>query len=103
MTDNYNIEIVGIQQETARVYEITISTYTNIGYQLDTDYGGYKSLGTVTYKGQKYQGIELTVVPDSNAEVPKTQNSTFIIPQNDASTIGIYVKCGTQIAVINFH
>ncbi|MAQ75233.1 MAG: hypothetical protein CL613_02735 [Aquimarina sp.] len=103
MTDNYNIEIVGIQQMAPLVYSITISTYTNIGYQLDTNYGGYTSLGTISYNGQKYEGIELTVVQDSNAKKPNTEQDSFLVPQNDQSTIGIYVKCGTQIATINFH
>lgn len=100
---NYKIEITGIQQNTDRVYTITISTYSNIGYRLDTDYGGYKSLGTITYDNQKYEGIELIMVADSNAKVPKTEIDHFIVPQNNESTIGIYVKCGIQIATINFH
>ena len=103
MATNYNIEIVGIQQETARVYTITISTNTDIGYRLDTDYGGYQPLGAVTYEGKLYQGIELKVIADPNAEKPNTEQDYFIVPQNDPNTIGIYVKCGNQIATINFH
>ncbi|TCP23649.1 hypothetical protein EV195_108119 [Tenacibaculum skagerrakense] len=103
MATNYNIEIVGIQQEAPRVYSITISTYTDIGYRLDINYGGYQPLGAVTYEGKLYQGIELTVVTDPTADKPNTEQDSFIVPQDDANTIGIYVKCGNQIATINFH
>ncbi len=89
---NSNIQIVGIQQDAPEVYSITISTYTNIGYSLDIDYGGYQSLGTVTYNGQKYEGIELRIVADSSAELPHTEQDTFIVPHSDPSTIGIYVR-----------
>nr|WP_294858584.1 hypothetical protein [uncultured Fluviicola sp.] len=99
---NYNFEIVGIQQDAPEVYSITISTYTNIGYSLDINYGGYQSLGTVTYNGQKYEGIELTVIQDNSAELPHTEQNTFIVGHSDPSTIGIYVKCGNQEATINF-
>jgi len=100
---NSNIQIVGIQQDAPEVYSITISTYTNIGYRLDTDYGGYQSLGTVTYNGQKYEGIELTIVADATAETPNTEQDTFIVGHSDPSTIGIYVKCDSHEATINFH
>lgn len=100
--DNYNFTIVGIQQDAPLVYTITTSTYTNIGYRLDTDYGGYQSLGTITYNGQKYEGMELIVVQDSTAELPHTEQDSFIVPQEDPTTIGIYVKLGTQIETINF-
>ncbi|MFY7672057.1 hypothetical protein ACOSP6_13310 [Tenacibaculum sp. MEBiC06402] len=103
MNNNYNIEIVGIQQEAPRVYSITISTYTDIGYRLDTNYGGYQALGTVTYKGKLYQGIELKVVADPTADKPNTEQDSFIVPQDNANSIGVYVKCGDQIATINFH
>lgn len=41
--DNFNFIIVGFQQDAPLVYTITTSTYTNIGFRLDTDYEGYQS------------------------------------------------------------
>ena len=102
MSNNYNIEIKGLGQNTHFVYTITISTYTNIGYRLDTDYAGYKSLGNITYEGKEYIGMELIIVSDSSVEKPNINSTSFFIERDKESTIGIYVKCGSQVETIKF-
>ncbi|MHA7102816.1 hypothetical protein [Roseivirga pacifica] len=102
MSNDFNIEIVGLKQETHFIYTITISTYTNIGFRLDTSEGGYKSLGNITYEGKEYIGMELIIVNDSSVEEPNTNSTGFFVERTEESTIGIYVKCGSQVETIKF-
>ncbi|MEQ8908705.1 MAG: hypothetical protein RIC95_05905 [Vicingaceae bacterium] len=99
---NYNFEIVSLEQGTPIIYNISLSIYTNIGYQLYFQNDDYTPLGTVTYKGKNYVGMELLVEADPKAETPKKEEMGFFVPNEDPSTIGIYVKCGDQVETVNY-